>query len=100
MNTSFKRRLQLRFSPRVAIGFRLRTTRPSFISYSELMCVTHSQAAVTPQLLPGPKAMWRIHRGNDQGASNRSQLWNGSQQGEGPVAPALHQHRLFSSLSQ
>src|SRR5213594_1941533 len=60
----------------------------------------HSQAAVTPELLPGPKAMWRIHRGNDQGASNRSQLWNGSQQGEGPVAPALHQHRLFSSLSQ
>ena len=40
MNTSFKRRLQLWFKPRVATGFRRRTTRPAVISYSELIWVT------------------------------------------------------------
>ena len=40
MNRSFNRRLQFRFRPRVATGFRLRTTRPALISYSELMYVT------------------------------------------------------------
>ena len=66
MNTSFKRRLQLWFKPRVATGFRRRTTRPAVISYSELIWGDDCQAHIAPELTLRPKTMRRVHRRHNE----------------------------------
>src|SRR5206468_3369740 len=95
MNTSFKRRLQLWFKPRVATGFRRRTTRPAVISYSELMWVDDRQANIAAELTLGSKTMRRVYCSNNESTAYWPHLRNRSQQTHGSVSSAFGQHRLL-----